>query len=377
MSGKLTPEFVIQYTKFATGITFVWPPSSKASRLSEITFKIGWWVSWILCVVIVLSLFRTAYNHRDNFMQLTETLSTAACLLQVMTKMVVGKCHYNRLQYLIHEMETFVENANFHEREILTNYIKRIVSFHFVYHTLCAILATFYIFGPFLMDQPLPFGAEYPFCIDEHPAYDIVYLLESIGGIQCSCIIAFICQVSLLLWYGTIQLAFLAEKMRNVNNTQQLKECISKHQHILRYIDEITKIVRYMVMTAIVVAMISVTCSGIHIVGKENIIRRIQFLLVVIVDGLELLCLAWAAENLSAASKEVGWALYSSTWIKHSKELNKTVIFVIQRCQTPPKIAIGGLLPQLSMNYYGRYMSTMYSFFTTLRVMLKKFEDDV
>ncbi|XP_063987502.1 uncharacterized protein LOC135167831 isoform X2 [Diachasmimorpha longicaudata] len=371
MSGTLTPEFAIQYTKYATGISFGWPPSLKSSRLSEIIFRIGWWISYIICTIVVLALLNAGYKHRDNFMHLTEFLSVAACLLQVMTKMTVGKCHYHRFQYLIAEMETFVENANPHEREILTNYVNRIVPFHSIYHISCSVFVGFYIFGPFITDQPLPFGAEYPFPFDDHPGYDIVYLVETIGAIQCSCIVAFICQVSLLLWYATIQLEFLAENIRNVNNTQQLKDCIIIHQHILWYIDEMTKIVRPMLMTAIIVAMISVPCGGIHIVGKEDTITRLQFMLVVIGDGLELLCLSWAAENLTIACQDVTWALYSSAWIKNSKELNRSVIFVMQRCQIPPRLAVGGLVPQLSMSFYASYISTIYSFFTTLRIFLK------
>ncbi|THK32916.1 odorant receptor 53INT [Diachasma alloeum] len=233
MGKQSTPEFVIQWTKFATGILFTWPPSSKSTRLTEIIFKICWCISFILAVANVLPLLSTMYYQRNNFMELTDCLSTVLCFMQVTLRLIIAKNHYHRFQYLIEEMETFVKNASPHEREVLTTYVKRVSPCYFLYNVVTLGATVIYVIGPFITDQQLPNAAEFPFSVDEHPVYDIVYLLEAIAGIQCSCSSAFICQTCLLLWYGTIQLDFLAEKIEHVTSSQELAECISVHQHIL------------------------------------------------------------------------------------------------------------------------------------------------
>ncbi|THK33269.1 odorant receptor 67NTE, partial [Diachasma alloeum] len=353
-------------TKSTTGIVFTWPESSKTTRSVVTILKIGWWVFWIFAVTQMMQTFYLAYTVRNSFMQLIHNLFHAFCMNQVVLTMIIGKHHHHRFQYLIEEIETFMKDANSHEREVLSKCVKRIASRHFSYNIIAISATLGYILGPITLDYSLPNRLVYPFAVDEHPSYDIAYLWETIGAIECCCSTAFICQVCLLLWYGTIQLEILAEKMRKVSIAQDLKEYINVHHHILWYIDETIKTVRPVVLTTVAMAMITILCAGITIVGNGPIIEKLQFMVIVMTFSIELLCVAWAAENLTAACEEVSWALY-----------NRAVIFVMQRCQKPSVISIGGLLPKLSMNYYARYMSATYSFFTTLRVVLRKIEDDL
>ncbi|THK32917.1 odorant receptor 49b-like [Diachasma alloeum] len=377
MGKQSTPEFVIEWTKYTTGILFTWPPSSKSTRLTEIIFKICWYISLIFAVANVLPLLSTMYYHRNNFMKFTECLSMTLCFAQVVFKLIIGKNHYNRLQYLIEEMKTFVENASPHEREVLTKYVKRVSPFYLLYNIITLGATLVYVFGPFIMDQPFPNVAEFPFPVDEHPVYDIVFVLEAIAGVQCGCSSGFICQTCLLLWYGTIQLNFLAEKIEHVTSSQEVAECIAVHQHVLWYIEETIKIVRHVVTGLLGITTISIVCGAIHIVGNEAALKKIQSAWIQIAYAMALLALAWAAENLTAASEGVSWALYNSSWIFNSKKLmHRAAIFMTQKCQHPPRIAIGGFMPELSMEYYTKYMSAVYSFFTMVHVMLQKFEEN-
>ncbi|XP_011305718.1 uncharacterized protein [Fopius arisanus] len=377
MGRELTPEFAITYTKLTTGILFTWPPSSKASRLTEISFQIGWWIFWLVSVVLIGPLLSTAFQQRANFIQLTKHLCITVCCIQVVVKMVIGKHHYHRFQYLIEEMETFVKKANNYERKVLTQYVNRIAPFHYRYNMVSFAGTLAFVFGPLIRDQPFPTEAEYPIPVDQHPVYEIVYLLESIGAVQCGCTGPFDCQGCLLIWYAAIRLQFLIEKIETVSSADELKECIRMHQHILWYIDETIKAVRPVVAATVVLATLSIACGAIHLVGNAPIEEKIQFVGIDFGYSLELLCVAWATENLTLACEEVGWALYKSPWIKRSKEFKRIIFFVMQKCHKPPKIAIGGLLPELSISYYATYMSKTFSFFTTLHVMLKKFEENV
>ncbi|THK33165.1 uncharacterized protein LOC114841463 [Diachasma alloeum] len=376
MGKELTPEFVIQWTRFMTGIIFTWPPRSKTTRLTEIIFETCWWISLIVIVAGTVPLFSTAYKHRTSFNKFTESVSLAFCLIQTLVLVIIAKHHSRRFQYIIDEMETFVKNANSYEREVLTNNVEVVTPFYFRYNILCLTATLAYTCGPFVMDQPFPNIAEYPFPVDKHPLYDMILILEVINGVQCCCTGGFICQLSLLLWYGTIQLRILSDKIEKVSDSEGLENCISIHQYILWYIEQIIEIVQPVIAVIIAIATISIVCGAIQIVGNAILLKKIQLASILIASGFELLSVAWAAENLTAASEGVSWALYNLSWTQNSKKLNGAIIFMIQRCQNPPKIAIGGLMPTLFMEYYAKYISAIYSFFTTPRVMLQKFEQN-
>ncbi|THK33071.1 uncharacterized protein LOC114841288 [Diachasma alloeum] len=377
MGKRSTPEFAIQWTKSTTGILFTWPESPKATRTIVIILKIGWWVFLTVAALQIMLSFYTACRVRNSFMQLIHNLFDTFSMVQVVFRMIIGKHHHHRFQYLIEEIESFMLNANAHEREVLSRCVKRVAPFHLSYNILAISASLGYILGPVTLERSLPNKLEYPFAVDEHPTYDIVYLWESIGVIQCYCSTAFICQVSLLLWYGTIQLEILAGKMKKVSSAQELKEYINIHHHILWYIDESIKTVRPVVLTTVAMATLTILCGEITIVGNGPIVEKMQFVVIVVAYSIELLCVAWAAESLTTACEDVGWELYNSPWLQNSKELNRAAIFVMQRCQNPPVIAISGLLPKLSMSWYATYISSTYSFFTTLRVILRKIEDDL
>lgn len=50
--------------------------------------------------------------------------------------------------------------------------------------------------------------------------------------------------------------------------------------------------------------------------------------------------------------EQVGMALYESPWVQNAKELNSSILFVIQRSQKPSTIEVPGILPVLSLRYF-------------------------
>lgn len=50
--------------------------------------------------------------------------------------------------------------------------------------------------------------------------------------------------------------------------------------------------------------------------------------------------------------EDIRWNIYDSPWIK--KNMSKDVIFFIHRTENPIVIAIPGLLPSMSLNYFAQ-----------------------
>lgn len=48
------------------------------------------------------------------------------------------------------------------------------------------------------------------------------------------------------------------------------------------------------------------------------------------------------------------WSVYSSPWIGNSQKLKSDVLLMLQRSQKPLLISMSGLLPALTLEYYGK-----------------------
>ncbi|KAG8041088.1 hypothetical protein G9C98_002076 [Cotesia typhae] len=374
MIFKATPEFTIAFTKFTSILGSSWPHYQGASKFQLIVFTIKWWFFWIMSIIAFLPMCYAAYNNTNNILSFTKSLCDAANCSQAFIKMFLCKIHFRKLQFLFCEMEGHVAQAENNERELFINYIKRCGRLH-VTIMMSAVFAAFVIIiSPLSVPQPFPNIAEYPFPVDGHPTFEIIYLQQSIATIHCMSIPVFDCQIAMLLWYASARLELLGEEFQNVTSNFQFIECVRKHQYLLWLIEEIITSSRHILATTVVMCTIAVITSGVHIVGNEPVADKVPFVVLSMGLSAVLYLCAWPSEHLSQMCENIGIALYNSPWVKNSKELNKSILIVIQRSQKPATIEVSGVLPVLSLPYYATFLSKTFSYFTTLRVMLDKME---
>ncbi|KAL2731887.1 odorant receptor Or2-like [Vespula squamosa] len=69
------------------------------------------------------------------------------------------------------------------EKSILQNYVNRCAVFHLAVTVSYYMICTSLILAPTILSQPFPTFAKYPFKVDSHPIYDIVYLQQAFIGI--------------------------------------------------------------------------------------------------------------------------------------------------------------------------------------------------
>ncbi|XP_011864906.1 PREDICTED: uncharacterized protein LOC105560404, partial [Vollenhovia emeryi] len=67
----------------------------------------------------------------------------------------------------------------------------------------------------------------------EHPIKSIIYLHQSLVGLQVSAGMCIDCNIAILLFYSAARLELLAQKFRNVKNETELDACITLHVEIL------------------------------------------------------------------------------------------------------------------------------------------------
>ncbi|XP_014297929.1 uncharacterized protein LOC103570852 [Microplitis demolitor] len=374
MIFKATPEFAIAFTKLITLLGTSWPNPKDAPKWKHVLFQIRWWLTFCLSISAFLPMCYAAYNHWKNILSFTKSVFDAANTVQTFAKMIFCKIHFKKMQYLLEEMEDYVTRAQAHERALFIMYIKRCGRLHATLMISGLMTIFIIIIAPIGVPQPFPNIVEYPFSTEGHPIFELIYLHQSAATIHCLSILTFDCQIALLLWYAGARLELLSQEFHDVTHYKQLNECVEKHQHLLLYIQDIVISSRHILATTVITCVLAAITSGIHIVGNEPIAAKVPFIVASMIMGVVLYVTAWPSEHLAQMCEKVGIALYESSWIQNSKTLNTSILIIIQRSQKAASIDVAGILPTLSLPYYATFLSKIFSYFTTLRVLLSKME---
>ncbi|KYQ51990.1 hypothetical protein ALC60_08903 [Trachymyrmex zeteki] len=134
---------------------------------------------------------------------------------------------------LYHEMETFCKQANEKTNIILQYYVDNYKRTYSIYTLWCYITAIGVISGPLFLPQEFPTNAKYPFSI-QPPLKYIIYLHQSLVGLQVAAGMCTDCNIAILLFYSAARLELLVQEIRNVRNENELDACIKLHSEILR-----------------------------------------------------------------------------------------------------------------------------------------------
>ncbi|KAH0560833.1 uncharacterized protein LOC123265120 [Cotesia glomerata] len=374
MVFQATPEFAIKFTKLIALLGTSWPNYEGTPKWKLVIFQIRWWATFFLAITACMTMCYAAHNQYQNILNLTKSLFDISNTSQTFVKMFFCKVHYKRMRYLLHDMEKYVEKAELHERELFVKYIKRCGKLHLTVMGSGLLIIHIIILAPLALPQPFPNIADYPFSIDGHPTYELLYLHQSCATIHCLSIPAFDCQIALLLWYAGARLELLSDEFKNVTDDKQFAECVKKHQYLLWYIQEIAISSRGILAATGCTCVLTAISSGVHIVSNEPVPFKVPFMISWVIVSSTLYITSWPAENVLQMCEKVGMSLYESAWVQNSKELNSSIIFVMQRSQTPVTIEVPGILPVLSLRYFMMFLSRTFSYFTTLRVMLDKID---
>nr|QHN69141.1 odorant receptor 13 [Sirex nitobei] len=370
MRLKVTPEAALNFTKISVRTICSWPPPPDATKLQIILFEVFWWISHLFLVLLALPLMLAVYEYRRNPSILTKTLCEVSAIAQTAIKMAICRGQYNRFQVLFSEMETFLKHANSHERTVLQRYVDKVAIFH-AFITISAYLTAFaFACGPLVLSQPFPSEATYPFPIDSRFVKIILLVLQEVAIIQAGAGVAVDCQAAVLIWFTVARFELLALKMKKVESEHELYGYLLEHQKLLKYANEMRLAVRFVAFAAIALTTVGVTCGGLQLISHQPLSVKGQFCILILTAALELFAYAWPADNLISASESIGRAAYNSPWIGKSSKMLTSLLILFRRSNEPLVISINGIVPAVSLNFYGDFLSSAFAYFTTLRVLV-------
>ncbi|KAF3054643.1 Odorant receptor 326 [Nylanderia fulva] len=361
MISKITPVKAIRFIRISVALVCAWPPSPKLTK-SFTFFKASWCMCYFSSILLLLPLLRSIYEYRDDPVILAKSVCLSCAVLQVTIKMMVCLVQYTSFQVLYHDMEMFCKQADDKTSITLQRYVDDYKYTYGTYTLWCYLAAIGVICGPLILPQQFPTDAKYPFSVEQQPVKSIIYLHQSLVGLQVSAGMCIECSIAMLLFYSAARLELLIQKMRNVETECELDACIKLHNEILRYIDKIIHAVWPLVLTTITTTTMGVVFGSLNMVTDQPIIVKIQYAIVVFSASVELFMCAFPADNLMHMSNKICFGAYESKWFQGSVSMQKKVLQIIFRSQKPEVIRINGILPALSLRYYAGVNITHYMF---------------
>ncbi|XP_043461635.1 uncharacterized protein LOC122498117 [Leptopilina heterotoma] len=235
-------------------------------------------------------------------------------------------------------MTSFLEKANEKERNVIDYYVKKHVMLNLSLSFTGFLTALLFVFGPFILSTPLPTDAKYPFSIDSNLTRFIIYLHQSFVAFQVASGMTVDCLCASLLWYTAARFKILADDFQNVQDRSDVFLRIRQHQHLLIYAKNLRMAIRGIVFSTLFTATISIVFASVPFF----------------------------------TTTKVGTAAFHSSWIGLPPDLLKCWILILKMSQKGVTINIAGILPTLSLAYFFQFISKVFSYLATLRIVIVK-----
>ncbi|XP_077271029.1 odorant receptor 13a-like isoform X1 [Temnothorax americanus] len=373
MKEKVTLKKTIAVVKLSLFVIWFWPLSLNTSKRKVLCMKLYQYVCILLTIAVLASM---TYAFVKNLDDLDLLIKSSLGLFP--TSHVIGNilCHlaiYQRLQCVTLKMENFCALIKPYEETIVQReYIDKYSTFYGFCISLFYMSLFGLFVGPIVLDEPLPAPADFPFDASHQPLRAITYMHQIVVGLFIAahlCVNAF---MALLLWLASARFKLLTEELRTITNIYDLAKCIKKHQQLLEYAEEVALTVRPFALVTVFFSTVSLIIFGLIFITGVSFSLKIQCVFLATSALLEVFMYAWPAEHLIHISTNIAQAVFEMDWYEKSEYFRKNLQMVILRSQKPILVVLPCGLPSLSLRYYASYLSTIFSYFTTMRIM---FED--
>ncbi|XP_043287690.1 uncharacterized protein [Venturia canescens] len=371
MEHNTSFERAIYWTRLSVRLVCTWPPPSGATKWQTTKENIAWSISFVSLLCLFVPLLHSIYEYRSNFIIVTHSTSLCFSCAMSLSKSLTLRLHRKKIQILIDEMEEFLKNAQPHEKQILRNNVNRFCMFH------CAISFMNYLssitisMSPFILpNQRMPTFATYPFSIDSGLPMYLIYVHQSIVGLQCSAGLTVDCQVALMMWFAGARLEILAEEIKKFKNIKNYSSIVKKHEKLLSYVVRVSGTMCYVAFTTSCVCGIALIMFCLQLVGNQPWSVKLQFGPGILVCFINLMVCTWPTENMMGMCDRIGTNVYSTPWVGMRPESSRDIIMILRRSQRPVQVSIGGFLPSLSFRFYASFLSAVFSYFTTIRLVV-------
>ncbi|CAK9817927.1 hypothetical protein ANTQUA_LOCUS9603 [Anthophora quadrimaculata] len=369
-----SPERAFSFVQIIMAFTCCWPLSATSAKSQLFQFKILRSVLLLNAFLLFLPLLYAIHVHWNDAENFSKATCMSFALMHIFSQTFVCIGQYDNLQKLIEEMKICCVTAKPYERDVFQRYVDKYSLFYALCSTWFYLTAIIMILGCLVISEPFPTNAVYPFPVNFEPLRSIIFIHQTIVGIQVSAHAATSVLVALLLLFVTARFELLMMELRNVEDNETLIKCMKKYFVLRRYATNVTSSVRFLVLATVVICIIACVFAGINLIGKQPLTVKVQFLTVGATGLLEVFMYSLPADRLIDMSANVMQGIYESKWYERSLGIQKLVALMLT--PLPPIIVkFNCIIPVLSLNFYCSYISNVFSLFTALRIVMIDEED--
>nr|XP_050865379.1 odorant receptor 30a-like [Vespula vulgaris] len=350
---RIKPNQMLRLLNLTGNFTSTWPGSQKAGRFEMVLRDVGWILGMLNAFLILLALFYADYYYINgkDVVTLMKPLCETATLIDVILALILCRFKRTSLQKLMEEVEEFIKNCNTEEEAIMQKYIDHsTISTTMAASNVAAAIA--FSFTPFFTENDVPGDAMFPFDLKSLFVKIPIYILDTILLFQTALCVCVDFMIAMLMWYSATKLEILGLKLENAADKYKLKDCAKEHQKILNFISETQKVIQTLLFKTNVTMGATAIGATFSLLHHEPINVELQFICMMIASYQRLYVTALPADDLKEMSMKLATSAYSSKWFEDSSKMAIDVHIIILRSQKPILISMGGLLPNLTLEYY-------------------------
>ncbi|XP_072743374.1 uncharacterized protein [Anoplolepis gracilipes] len=372
MENKVTLDKVIGFLRVYLTFACCWPLPSNATKLQRFLRTAFRYFCCVNSVILSVAAAWTIYKHNDNVVLVMKLGCQLSAISQVPLQLMLFALQDKRLQFIVLEMENYYQQAQKYEKKIFQQYVDKCKPFYGIILGWLAITGISVITTPIFSSQSFPSEAEYPFDVQYQPIKTLIYAHHILIAYQCVIQVSANTFPALLLWFLAARFHILSVRFRTMTNKKELIKYTREHYMLLRYAKEVTFAVRYVALLCVTFSTGAVIFGYLTFMSRQPWSVKWTFLMIAFCGFVELYMYAWPADNVMSTSSDIAIAAYNSLWYNNDLTMRKILVHVIQRSQHPVTISIPCALPNLSMNYYASYISTVFSYMALVRLMMSQ-----
>ncbi|XP_070169073.1 odorant receptor 13a-like isoform X1 [Polyergus mexicanus] len=375
MANTLTIEKLIAFLKVDLLFACCWPLPLTATKFEIIRNKIFRCLSILHGLIMMIAILYTIYTNQSDLFLIMKLCCELCTTTEVPLQIICFSMQYDRLQYVIYELEDYCKRAKSKERSVLHQYIDSCKSIYV--GSICAFTVTgvALVLSPIIEPHPFPIDIKYPFSVNYQPLRTIIYLHHILLIYQSYTQVCANIFIALLLWFVSARCDILSSRFRAVTKFAELRACVEEHQELLWYGKKVTLSIRYVMLASLAVSTIVIIFTGCTFLSRQPMSVKSTFLIFFISSLAKVYLCAWPADHLLSASTDITHAAYNSMWYNGKIDFQKNFLHILLRGEKPIAVNVPCMLPTVSLNYYASYVSTAFSYLATFRVLLEEDDD--
>ncbi|XP_060533954.1 odorant receptor 67c-like isoform X2 [Cylas formicarius] len=193
------------------------------------------------------------------------------------------------------------------------------------------------------LDRPFPFELYlYKFDKNKHQAamllveyvshWMIIFRIISTKNIVVSCVIF---TPSIL---KRLQVRFKRMSMEEGGTFESLKDLISQHQNVIRYVSDLNHSIKYVIFMEYLLNSLNVAAVSVQFISDKFAISPLFYFAYLFIQTFVL---GWSANEVKVQSEALGDALYESLWYEQNDRVKRMILYMIVRSQKPLALTIG------------------------------------